>query len=31
MPKVPAYKRSINLVKGEPDKNKIKPTLIDRA
>lgn len=31
MPKVPAYNRSLNLVKGEPDRKKIKPTTIDRA
>jgi len=31
MPKVPAYNRSLNLVKGEPDKSKIKKTTIDRA
>jgi len=31
MPKTPAYTPSLNLVKGEPDKKKIKPTTIDRA
>ena len=31
MPKVPAYKRGVSLVKGEPDRKLIKPTTIDRA
>jgi len=31
MPKNPAYNPSLNLIKGEPDKKKIKRTTIDRA